>query len=172
MTKMLALFWIHFTFFGQSWEHFTFIFYGQWLWLKVDKYIFCLLQRLLPMCSTNVQHPEFCFCCFTRFLFHCNHRICKKRTLEFRIFDIFDWIESICFMWIWEGPEYWSCKSLRTFMSFPYIDPNPEGQTERKDCLKENYVCFQCKNTKLFPPTKKMLNLVLDSAVRNNMEKI
>ena len=57
-------------------------------------------------------------------------------------------------------------------MSFPYIDPNPEGQTERKDCLKENYVCFQCKNTKLFPPTKKMLNLVLDSAVKNDMDKI
>ena len=25
-------------------------------------------------------------------------------------------------------------------MSFPYIDPNPEGQTERKEGLKENSV--------------------------------
>ena len=92
-------------------------------------------------------------------------------SLLFRIFDIFDWIESICFMWIWEGPEYWSCKSLRTFMSFPYIDPNPEGQTERKECLKENYVFFNAKIRNFFL-LKNLLNLVLVSAVPNSMKKI
>ena len=53
---------------------------------------------------------------------------------------IFDWIESICFMWIWEAGEYWSCKSLRTFMSFPYIDLSQKGKQEEKECLKENSV--------------------------------
>ena len=46
---------------------------------------------------------------------------------------IFDWIESICFMWIWEAREYWSCKSLRTFMSFLYIDLSRKGKQKEKN---------------------------------------
>ena len=62
------------------------------------------------------------------------------KNLFLRILIIFDWIESICFMWIWEAREYWSCKSLRTFMSFPYIDLSQKGKQEEKECLKENSV--------------------------------
>ena len=63
-----------------------------------------------------------------------------SKNLFLRILIIFDWIESICFMWIWEAREYWSCKSLRTFMSFPYIDLSQKGKQEEKECLKENSV--------------------------------
>ena len=112
--RMLALFWIHFTLFRQSWV--------------VSIFHFHFLRSMTLTQSWQIN-----------FLFnvHCS-QVCYQSIYsiptvpeDFWICDIFDWIESICFMWIWEGPEYWSCKSLRTFMSFPYIDPNPEGQTER-----------------------------------------
>ena len=76
-----------------------------------------------------------------------------SKNLFLRILIIFDWIESICFMWIWEAREYWSCKSLRTFMSFPYIDLSQKGKQEEKECLKENSVgikqwqCMKTRNT-------------------------
>ena len=46
-------------------------------------------------------------------------------------------------------------------MSFPYIDPNPEGQTERKEGLKENSVGIDTKKKIL--KIQILLNFTLDS---------
>ena len=126
------------------------------------------------MCS--MQQSKCCFCCFRRFLFHCHLRICNMRILDSNI-PVFS---SEFLIFLIELNQSVLCE----FERVPNIDPvnlwgllclsptltrTQKGKHREKNVSRKIMLLLNAKIQK--KSSWKMLNLVLDSAVRQYGKK-